>query len=79
LVSGRFSNGLTPYCSDALGVSCGAQDGVGVEAGGVFAVPIVAAAVEGDGGYAGPGEEVEDMIVPGGEVSRRRGQAAPVS
>ena len=40
-----------------------------MEAGGVLAVSIIAAAVEDDGGYAGPGDEVEDVLVPGGEVS----------
>ena len=40
-----------------------------MEAGGVFAVAVVAAAVEDDGGYAGTGDEVEDVLVPGGEVA----------
>ena len=40
-----------------------------MEAGGVFAVAVVAAAVKDDGGYAGPGDEVEDVFVPGGEVA----------
>ena len=43
-----------------LSVGGGPQDGRGVEAGGVFAVAVVAPAVEDDGGYAGPGDEVED-------------------
>ncbi len=47
----RFSNGLT-----LLSVSCGPKDGGSVEAGGVFAVPVVAAAVEDDGGNAGLGD-----------------------
>ncbi len=47
----RFSNGLT-----LLSVSCGPKDGCGVEAGGVFAVPVVAAAVEDNGGNAGLGD-----------------------
>jgi len=40
-----------------------------VEAGGVFAVPVVAASVEDDGGDAGLCDEVEDVLVPGGEVA----------
>jgi hypothetical protein len=40
-----------------------------VEAGGVFAVAVVAAAVKDDGGDAGSGDEVEDLFVPGGEVA----------
>ena len=40
-----------------------------MEAGSVFAVAVVAAAVEDDGGDAGSGDEVEDVIVPGGEVA----------
>jgi len=40
-----------------------------VEAGGVFAVAVVAAAVEDDGGDTGSGDEVEDVIVAGGEVA----------
>ena len=39
-----------------------------MEAGGVFAVTVVASAVEDDGGYTGPGDEVEDVVDPGGEV-----------
>ncbi len=35
-----------------MSVSCGPKDGGGVEAGGVFAIPVVAAAVEDDGGNA---------------------------
>ena len=52
-----------------LSVGGGPQDGRGVEAGGVFAVAVVAPAVEDDGGYAGPGDEVEDVLVSGGEVA----------
>ena len=40
-----------------------------MEAGGVFAVAVVAPAVEDDGGDAGSGDEIEDVIVPGGEVA----------
>ena len=40
-----------------------------MEAGGVLAVPVVATAVEDDGRNAGPGDEVEDVVVPGGEVA----------
>ncbi len=40
-----------------------------MEAGGVLAVAVVAAAVEHDGRYAGPGDKVEDVLVPGGEVA----------
>ena len=40
-----------------------------MEAGGVFAVAVVAAAVEDNGRNASPGDEVEDMLVPGGEVA----------
>ena len=40
-----------------------------MEAGGVFAVPVVAASVEDDGRHAGAGDEVEDVFVPGGEVA----------
>ena len=40
-----------------------------MEAGGVFAVPVVAASVEDDGGDVGLCHEVEDVIVPGGEVA----------
>jgi len=50
-------------------VGSGAEDGGGVEAGGVFAVAVVAPAVEDDGRYAGAGDEVEDVVVPGGEVA----------
>jgi hypothetical protein len=50
-------------------MTSGAKDGGGVEAGGVFAVAIVASAVEDGGGYAGPGDEVEDVVVTGGEVA----------
>ncbi len=39
-----------------LSVSCGPKDCCGVEAGGVFAVPVVAAAVEDDGGNTGLGD-----------------------
>ncbi len=39
-----------------LSVSCGSKDSGGVEAGGVFAIPVVAAAVEDDGGNAGLGD-----------------------
>ena len=46
-------------------VGGGAEDGRGVEAGGVFAVAVVAAAVEDDGGDAGTGDEIEDVFVPG--------------
>ena len=35
----------------------------------MLAVAVVAAAVDDDGRYAGPGDEVEDVIVPGGEVT----------
>ena len=35
----------------------------------MFAVAVVAPAVEDDGGYAGPGDEVEDVLVSGGEVA----------
>lgn len=35
-----------PFVKDALGVRCGAEDGRGVEAGGVLAVKVVAPAVE---------------------------------
>jgi hypothetical protein len=35
----------------------------------VFAVAVVAPAVEDDGRYAGSGDEVEDVVVPGGEMS----------
>ena len=34
----------------------------------MFAVAVIAAAVEDDGGDGGPGDEVEDVVVPGGEV-----------
>jgi hypothetical protein len=40
-----------------------------VEAGGVFAVTVVAPAVEDDGRDGASGDEVEDVIVPGGEVA----------
>ena len=40
-----------------------------MEAGGVLAVAVIAAAVEDDGGDAGPGDEVEDVVVAGGEVA----------
>ncbi len=50
-MSGRSANGLT-----LLSVSCGSKDGGGVEAGGVFAVPVVAAAVEDNGRNAGLGD-----------------------
>ena len=40
-----------------------------MEAGGVFAVAVVAAAVEGDGRNTRLGDEVEDVFVPGGEVA----------
>ena len=49
-------------------VARGAEDGRGVEAGGVFAVAVVAAAVENRGGDAGGGDETEDVFVAGGEV-----------
>ena len=39
-----------------------------MEAGGVFAVAVIASAVEDDGGYAGPGDEAEHVLIPGGEV-----------
>ena len=35
----------------------------------MFAVAVVATTVEDDGRYAGPGDEVEDVIVPGCEVA----------
>ena len=35
----------------------------------MFAVAVVSAPVENDGGDAGPGDEVEDVIVTGGEVA----------
>ena len=35
----------------------------------MFAVAVVASAVEDDGGYAGPGYEVEDVLVPGCEMT----------
>ena len=54
---------------EALDESGGAQDGRGVEAGGVFAVAVVTAAVEDDGGHAGSGDEVEDVLVPGRKVA----------
>ena len=53
-------SGLTPYYSDDLQESGGAEDGRGVEAGGVLAIPVVAAAVEDDGRNAGPGDEIEE-------------------
>ena len=34
----------------------------------MFAVAVVPAAVEDDGGNTCPGDEVEDVLVPGGEV-----------
>ena len=40
-----------------------------MEAGSVFAVPVVAAAVEDYGGNAGPGDEAEHVVVAGGEMS----------
>ena len=53
----------------ALDESGGAQDGRGVEEGGVFAVTVVAPAVEDDGRDAGLGYEVEDVLVPGRKVA----------
>ena len=47
----------------------GPQDAGRVEAGGVFAVAVVAATVEDGGEDAGPGDKVEDVIVSDGEVS----------
>jgi hypothetical protein len=35
----------------------------------VLAVAVIAAAVEDDGGDAGSGDEVEDVLVPGCEVA----------
>ena len=35
----------------------------------MLAVAVVAATVEDDGGYASLGDEVEDVLVPGGELS----------
>jgi hypothetical protein len=40
-----------------------------VESGGVLAVTVVAASVEDDGGYACSGDEVEDVLVSGGEMT----------
>ena len=60
---------------NTIGSGCGAEDGRGVEAGGVFSVAVVAAAVEDDGGDAGLSDEVEDVIVAGGEGMTRKGQA----
>jgi hypothetical protein len=40
-----------------------------VEAGGVFAVAVIAPAEEDDGGDTGLGDEVEDVLVPGCEVA----------
>jgi hypothetical protein len=50
-------------------VGGGAKDGRGVETGGVLAVAVVATAVEDDGRDGASGDEVEDVIVPGGEMS----------
>ena len=58
-----------PVLFGRLAVGRGTEDGRGVDAGGVFAVPVVAAAVEDDGGDAGPGDEVEHVFVPGGEIA----------
>ena len=62
-------SGLTPYCSGDSGEVGGSHYRCGVEAGGVFAVPVVATAVEDDGRNTGPSDEVEDVLVPGGEVA----------
>ena len=35
----------------------------------MFAVAVIATAVEHDGGYAGSSDEVEDVLVPGCEVA----------
>jgi len=58
-----------PLSVRALSICGGAKDGRGVEAGGVFAVAVIATAVEDDGGDAGPGDEVEHVFVPGGEIA----------
>ena len=40
-----------------------------MEAGGVFAIPVVTTAVEDDRGDAGLGDEAEHVLVAGGEMS----------